>query len=95
MYARRFVSDLSIEETTYCRRVTLIWVFFSAANGMVAYDTACCTSLKIWSLYNGFLAYIMVGLLFTVELIYRSWRFRRYSGFPADFIFKKVFPPKA
>jgi uncharacterized membrane protein len=95
VFARRFVSDLSIEETAYCRRVTLIWVCFLGVNGVAAYYTACCTSLRVWSLYNGFIAYIMVGLLFAVELSYRSWRFRRYTGLPTDFIFKKVFPPKA
>jgi hypothetical protein len=37
---------------------------------------------------------IMMGLLFAVELSYRSWRFRRYAGLYTDFMFKKVFPPK-
>jgi uncharacterized membrane protein len=95
VFARKFVSDLSSEETAYCRRVTLMWVGFLGINGVVAYYTACCTSLKIWSLYNGFMTYILMGLLFAVELSYRSWRFRRYAGFPTDFIFKKLFPPKA
>jgi uncharacterized membrane protein len=95
VFARRLVSDLSIEETAYCRRVTLIWVCFLGVNGVAAYYTACCTSLRIWSLYNGFITYIMMGLLFAVELSYRSWRFRRYAGLPTDFIFKKLFPPKA
>jgi uncharacterized membrane protein len=95
LFARRIVADLSIEETVYCRRVTLIWVCFLGVNGVAAYYTACCTSLKMWSLYNGCLTYLMMGLLFAVELSYRSWRFRRYAGLPTDFIFKKLFPPKA
>jgi uncharacterized membrane protein len=95
VFARRFVSDLSIEEIAYCRRVTLVWVCFLGLNGVVAYYTACCTSLRIWSLYNGFITYMVIGLLFAVELSYRSWRFRRYAGLPTDFIFKKLFPPKA
>jgi hypothetical protein len=37
----------------------------------------------------------MMGGRFVVELSYRSWRFGRYAGLPADFIFKKLFPPKA
>jgi uncharacterized membrane protein len=95
VFARRFVSDLSIEETAYCRHVTLIWVCFLGLNGVAAYYTACCASLRLWSLYNGFITYMMLGLLFAVELSYRSWRFRRYAGLPTDFIFKKLFPPKA
>jgi hypothetical protein len=37
----------------------------------------------------------MMGLLFAVELSYRSWRFRRYTGLSTELIFKKLFPPKA
>jgi uncharacterized membrane protein len=95
VFARRLASDLSIEEIAYCRRVTLIWVCFLGVNGVAAYYTACCTSLRIWSLDNGFITYMMMGLLFAVELSYRSWRFRRYAGLPTDVIFKKLFPPKA
>jgi uncharacterized membrane protein len=94
-FARMLVSDLSIEEIVYCRRVTLIWILFFLLNGMTAFYTACCTSLAIWSLYNGLIAYLVMGLLFAAELSYRSWRFRRYAGLPTDFIFKKLFPPEA
>jgi len=95
VFARMFVSDLSSEEIVYCRRVTLIWVFFFLLNGMTAFYTACCTSLEIWSLYNGLIAYMVMGMLFVAELSYRAWRFRRYAGLPTDFIFRKLFPPKA
>ena len=95
VFAKRITSDLSIEETVYCRHVTLIWVCFLGLNGVAAYYTACCASLRLWSLYNGVITYLMMGLLFAVELSYRSWRFRRYAGLPTDFIFKKLFPPKA
>jgi uncharacterized membrane protein len=89
------VPDLSIKEVAYCRNVTLVWVCFFLCNGIVAFYTACCTSIGIWSLYNGLLAYVGMGILFALELSYRSWRFRRYAGLPTDLIFKKLFPPKA
>ena len=95
VFARMFVSDLSPEEIVHCRRVTLIWVLFFLLNGGAALYTACCTSLRIWSLYNGLIAYVVMGMLFVAELSYRSWRFRRYAGLPTDFIFKKLFPPQA
>ena len=95
VFARMCVSDLSPEEIVHCRRVTLIWVCFFLLNGGAALYTACCTSLGIWSLYNGLIAYVVMGMLFVAELSYRSWRFRRYAGLPTDFIFKKLFPPKA
>jgi uncharacterized membrane protein len=95
VFARMLVSDLSPEEMAHCRRVTLIWVVFFLLNGVAAAYTACCTSLETWSLYNGLIAYVVMGMLFVAELSYRSWRFRRYPGLPTDFIFKKLFPPKA
>ena len=94
MFARLSVTDLSPEEIAYCRQVTLLWVGFFFLNGTVALYTACCTSLEVWGLYNGLLAYGMMGLLFAGEVSYRSWRFRRYTGLPTDYIFKKLFPPK-
>jgi uncharacterized membrane protein len=95
MFARMFVTDLSSEEMLYCRRVTLIWAGFFLLNGIAAFYTACCTALGIWSLYNGLIVYMVMGLLFVGEVSYRYWRFRRYVGLPTDVIFKKLFPPKA
>jgi len=74
--------------------VTLIWVIFFVFNGTAAGLTACCTTLEMWSLYNGLIAYGIMGLLFTIELFYRHWRFRCYVGLPTDAFFKKLFPPQ-
>ncbi len=82
------------EQLRYCRLVTLIWVIFFVFNGTVAGLTACCKTLEVWSLYNGLIAYGAMGLLFTAELFYRHWRFRRYMGLPTDAFFKKLFPPR-
>ena len=82
------------EQQRYCRLVTLIWVIFFVFNGTAAGLTACCAALEVWSLYNGLIAYGAMGLLFTVELFYRHWRFRRYVGQPTDVFFKKLFPPR-
>jgi uncharacterized membrane protein len=82
------------ERLQYCRLVTLIWVIFFVFNGTMAGLTACCATLEVWSLYNGLIAYGAMGLLFTVELFYRHWRFRRYVGLPTDAFFKKLFPPR-
>jgi len=82
------------EQLRYCRLVTLIWVIFFVFNGTAAGLTACCAALEVWSLYNGLIAYGIMGLLFTVELFYRHWRFRCYVGLPTDAFFKKLFPPQ-
>lgn len=94
VFARMIIPERSREEVEYCRRVTLMWVVFFIFNGIAASYTACCTSLAIWSLYNGLISYLIIGLLFTAELCYRYWRFRRYAGLRTDFIFRRLFPPR-
>jgi uncharacterized membrane protein len=95
IFAQRATTmTFNAEQLRYCRLVTLIWVIFFAFNGTAAGLTACCTALEVWSLYNGLIAYGAIGLLFTTELFYRHWRFRRYVGLPTDVFFKKLFPPR-
>jgi uncharacterized membrane protein len=95
IFAQRATAmTFNAEQLRYCRLVTLIWVIFFAFNGTAAGLTACCTALEVWSLYNGLIAYGAIGLLFTTELFYRHWRFRRYVGLPTDAFFKKLFPPR-
>jgi uncharacterized membrane protein len=50
-------------------------------------------SLEAWTLYNGVVAYVLMGLLFSLEFLYRHWRFRRYVGTPFDSILRRIFPP--
>jgi uncharacterized membrane protein len=95
MFARMVIPELSNEETIYCWRVTLLWVCFLGVNAVATFYTACCTSFEAWGLYNGLVAYLGMGMLFVGELSYRAWRFRRYPGLPTDYLFKKLFPPKA
>lgn len=94
-FARMVVSELSPDEIAHCRRVTQIWVVFFVVNGIIAFWTAAWGSLKAWGLYNGLVAYLVMGVLFAGELTYRHWRFRRYVGLPTDRFFRKFFPPKS
>jgi uncharacterized membrane protein len=95
IFAQRATAmTFNAEQLQYCRLVTFIWVVFFVLNGTVAALTACCATLEVWSLYNGLIAYGVMGLLFTTELFYRHWRFRRYVGLPTDVVFKKLFPPR-
>lgn len=94
VFARMRSEDLTEEAVRYCRLVTGAWMVFFVVNATLAGFTACCTSLEVWSLYNGLISYGIVGVLFTVELFYRYWRFRRYVGSPTDFLFKRIFPPR-
>ena len=56
----------------YCFKVTLIWCVFFVLNGSVALYTVFSKNDKMWSLYNGGIAYFLMGLLFAVEFIVRK-----------------------
>ena len=64
---------ISAAGRVYVRNVTAAWCVFFASNGCIAVYTALFTSLDTWALYNGFLAYIIMGLLFCVELVVRHF----------------------
>lgn len=64
--------DLPPEGIIYTKRVTQVWCLFFITNGGIAFITALWASLEMWSLYNGLIAYILMGLLFAGEYIVRK-----------------------
>ena len=56
----------------YCRKVTVAWCFFFIVNGSIATFTVFVGSDKIWSLYNGLISYILIGIVFIVEYLVRK-----------------------
>ena len=60
----------------YTRRVTQVWCGFFLANGALALATALWASLEWWAFYNGFLAYVLMGILFAAEWMARRRRKR-------------------
>jgi uncharacterized membrane protein len=69
--ARLQTPDLSPEGVDYCRGVTWVWIVFFAVNGAIALWTALATSLAVWTLYNGLISYVCMGVLFGVEYLVR------------------------
>ena len=66
----------------YCRKVTIIWCIFFILNGSVAILTVFAGRIfgitpenadKLWSLYNGGISYILMGILFAAEFIVRKF----------------------
>jgi uncharacterized membrane protein len=55
-------------------------VFFFGINGAIALATALWASAAFWSLYNGLIAYMLMGLLFAGEYLVRSHFKRRYDA---------------
>jgi uncharacterized membrane protein len=62
----------------YTRKVTIVWSVFFVVNGSIALGTALWASDATWALYNGLIAYGLMGLLFAVEWLVRQ-RVRRGS----------------
>ena len=75
-FARMREPDLPVEAIGYTRRVTQVWCGFFSVNGAIALMTALWASATIWTLYNGLIAYLVMGLLFGGEYFTR-WHFKK------------------
>jgi uncharacterized membrane protein len=70
-FARLREPALPPEGVRYAHRVTLVWCGFFVANGAAALWTALYASRATWELYNGLIAYLLMGALFAVEWLVR------------------------
>ncbi len=70
-FARLAEPDLPDSGVAYTRKVTMVWCVFLALNLCVALWTALTASLEMWALYNGFVSYVLMGLLFAGEFLVR------------------------
>jgi len=57
----------------YCVRVTMVWCCFFVFNMGMAFYTALFASSLTWSLYNGLISYILMGILFLGEMVVRRF----------------------
>lgn len=57
----------------YTRYVTVVWCCFFLANALIALWTAVYASMEIWTLYNGVISYVLIGLVFVIEYPVRLW----------------------
>lgn len=64
--------DLPAEGVSYTRKVTWVWSLFFVFNGSIAAITAIWGSDEIWTLYNGFVAYLLIGTLAGGEWLLRQ-----------------------
>ncbi|HKP95693.1 MAG TPA: hypothetical protein VJ385_08040 [Fibrobacteria bacterium] len=63
--------DLDARGALYTRRVTRVWCGFFVLNGGAALATALSGNAALWAFYNGFLVYLLMGLLFAGEWLVR------------------------
>ena len=78
-YARLQDPDFPEGGPAYCRRVTVAWCWFFAANAVACAALAVFAPVSWWALYTGVLAYILVGLGFTIEFLVRKRVFQRFG----------------
>ncbi len=69
--ARLREPDLDAQGVAYTRRVTQVWCGFFVLNGGIALATCLWGSDKTWALYNGLIAYGLMGLLMGIEWLVR------------------------
>ncbi len=93
-FARMQVDELSDAERAWCRHVTVAWCAFFALNALAAAALALAAPLSWWAVYTGGVAYALVGVMFAVEYVLRSHRFRRYGAAPHDRLMARLLPPR-
>lgn len=74
-FARLTEKDLPPSAVRYTCHITQVWCFFFTINGTIALIST--IDLDIWTLYNGFISYILMGLLLSGEWVYRQWRIKK------------------
>ena len=92
-YARLRHPEMPASRAPYLRALTGMWCVVFAVNLTISLLLALYGTLEAWTLYNGILAYALIGSLLAAERVYRYWRFRGYHGDLLDPLFRRVFPP--
>lgn len=69
-FARGMGVCLDAGGVAYCRKATVAWTVFLAVHLAVTLATVF-ASRELWAFYNGFLAYVLLGLMFVGEWLVR------------------------
>mgnify|MGYP000030846623 CR=1 FL=1 len=65
--------ELDAHGVAYTRKVTMLWCVFFLMNGAIALWTVFVGTMAQWTLYNGFISYVLIGVLMAVEFTVRLW----------------------
>lgn len=78
--ARLKEPDLPPHAVDYTRKVTMAWCGFFIVNGSIAAATSLWGSDRVWALYNGAIAYGLMGVFGASEYLIRRRVRRRFEG---------------
>lgn len=70
-FAKACQGELKKTTLDYTRKVTYIWCLFTFLNFLISVWTIFLSD-NIWMIYNGFISYMLVGIVFGVEYIVRT-----------------------
>jgi uncharacterized membrane protein len=70
------------------------WCGFFVLDGGACGFFALFTPRETWAPYTGLLSYLILGLLFAVEVTLRKYLFRRIGAGLLDRFFSWIFPPR-
>ncbi len=93
-FARIAEDDLPDFTIPYCRKVTIVWCVFFAANALCVLMLALAAPLEFWALYSGFISYLLIGAILSGEFVVRKIWFRYFGDGWVDRAFSRVFPPQ-
>ena len=75
--ARLREPDLPPSGVLYTRRVTQVWCVFFILNGSVALFTVLYGDVRLWTLWNGMISYLLMGMLMVCEWLMRCRMIKR------------------
>ena len=70
-FARLVEPDLPASGVVWTRKVTVVWCLFFMMNAVIALATVF-APMKFWVIYNGFISYVLMGILLLGEFILRK-----------------------
>lgn len=70
-FARLLEPDLPESGVQWTRKVTIVWCIFFSLNASMALLTVF-ASTQLWVIYNGFISYVLMGILLLGEFILRK-----------------------
>lgn len=71
--------DLPEIAIRYTRKVTQVWCLFFIANGAISTSTCLYGDMDLWTLWNGIIAYLLMGSLMIGEWLIRRRLMKRNS----------------